>query len=87
MSRSRLLAPAEDGAEALLLPEVPIERLDAVIAAAGSRTLPAIAVLVSALGWFLAQGFGARDAQRVARAVPAAVARATALHGEARGQG
>lgn len=86
MSRHQLLRP--DGeTEALHLPAVPVEHLDAVITAAGTRVLPALAVLISALGWFLANGFRRGDGARVARALPAAVAQAVVLHGDSRGEG
>lgn len=88
VQRSRLFVPRADGGETLTLPAVEAAHLDAVVNAAGPRLLPAIAVLVSALGWYLARGFARpADAARLARAVPPAVAAAVAFHAEARGHG
>lgn len=72
--------------ESIELPAVPLEHLDAVITAAGTKVLPALAVLISALGWFLANGFGRGDGLRVARALPGAILQATTLHAEPRGE-
>ena len=47
--------PPRDAAEALRLPPVTEDQLDRVIHAAGTKPLQAIAVLVSALGWYLAR--------------------------------
>ena len=87
MSARHRLIDGTGEAEQLRLPAVPIEPLDAVCTAAGTKVLPALAVLISALGWFLVNGFRRGDGVRVARIIPAALAHAIALHADPRGEG
>jgi hypothetical protein len=86
MIRRQLLRRNGDD-EVIRLPPVELDRLDAVITAAGSKVLPALAVLISAIGWFCANGFRRGDGLRVASAMPAAIVQAVTLHAEHRGEG
>lgn len=73
--------------EPLKLPPVPAEHLDAVLRAAGSAWLPAVAVLVSALGWIIARATTGRARPVVMEGVKLGLVRAVGLHGDARGEG
>lgn len=69
------------------LAEVDAVRLHQVIVAAGPHGLKALAVLVSAIGWLLARRGTALGASVILAQLPAALARAEALHRAPEGQG
>lgn len=73
--------------EPLRLPAVPAERLDAVLRAAGSSPLLALAVLISAIGWILARTTDGRVRPVVLAGVNLGLVRAIRVHGPAEGQG
>lgn len=76
-----------DATHALRLPAVPAERLDAVLRAAGPRLLPALAVLCSAIGWYLARSCRITDRPLLLRGLVGAIDQAAQLHGDGAGQG
>lgn len=76
-----------DATDALQLPPVAADRLDAVLHAAGPRVLPALAVLCSAIGWLLARSCRVADRAVLLRGVAGAVEQAARLHDGATGQG
>lgn len=74
-------------AAALRLPEVDAAHLDAVLRAAGTERLRALAVLCQAIGWIIARA-GVPKARPVLQAgTTLAIVRAIGLHGDAAGQG
>ena len=84
MARGR---PPLDAAEALCLPPVTEDHLDRVIHAAGTKPLQAIAVLVSAIGWYLARSVAPHAVPRFVEGVVLSAVRAARLHDDAAGQG
>lgn len=76
-----------DATEALQLPAVPVERLDAVLHAAGPRLLPALAVLCSAIGWYLARSCAIADRPLLLRGLGGAIDQAARLHHDSEGRG
>ncbi|WP_235962039.1 hypothetical protein [Falsiroseomonas selenitidurans] len=74
-------------AEALRLPAVSAERLDAVLRAAGTNLLPALAVLICALGFLIARATAPKARKAVLAGVQIGLVRSIGLHGRAEGQG
>lgn len=72
---------------ALRLPEVEAQHLDAVLRAAGTDRLRALAVLAQAIGWIIARASVPRARPALHEGVRLAIVRAVGLHGDAQGQG
>jgi hypothetical protein len=72
---------------ALRLPDVQAEHLDAVLRAAGTDRLRALAVLCHAIGWIIARTTTKPAQPAVHEGAKLAIARAISLQSDAWGQG
>jgi hypothetical protein len=81
--------PPRDPVEALGLPPPAAERVQALLAAAGVRENPhlALSLLVECLGWMISRLASNGARQVIARGLSGAVLQRARLHDDAEGQG